>query len=345
LIEGANGGEGLLPEDLVKALIDEYKNHLDKTNPDDPRWKTNPKKGLEYPEDTNVLWYWLKLKGFIPGDYLHDFAPGYAGGIAARDVTFAELKQEFEQLKGTGCPLMVTISYKKPGIAHEMIVTSMNNDPLTVDENGKPLTVDPKHPENNQYEITFMDPNRKGSRKTRIRGDGKILMDWNQDRILDPKNMNGNHLCPDGWWNFPEKTFILPPKAILEQLDLLASWVPQGIDKNGTDGWYCALDTTNLPEGYNFVRATMVDLSGNKATAITEVFVDNIPELKGDINGDGTVDIFDAILLADVYGKQEDQEGWNPYANLNMTPDQLTGKQVIDIFDAIMLGNNYGRTA
>ena len=75
------------------------------------------------------------------------------------------------------------------------------------------------------------------------------------------------------------KIQILPPEKILKRLDLLAYWTPQGIDYDGSDGWSLALDTTQLEEGYHFIRATMVDSSGNKGTQTTEVFVDNIPPM------------------------------------------------------------------
>jgi hypothetical protein len=63
----------------------------------------------------------------------------------------------------------------------------------------------------------------------------------------------------------------------------------------------------------------------------------------GDINGDGIVDILDAITLAGIYGKMQCQTGWNPDANLNGTPDPVSGKQVIDILDAITLANNFAK--
>jgi hypothetical protein len=63
----------------------------------------------------------------------------------------------------------------------------------------------------------------------------------------------------------------------------------------------------------------------------------------GDINGDGIVDILDAITLAGVYGKQAGQAGYNADANLNTTPDTVSGKQIIDILDAITLANNFGK--
>jgi hypothetical protein len=65
--------------------------------------------------------------------------------------------------------------------------------------------------------------------------------------------------------------------------------------------------------------------------------------LTGEINGDGIVDILDAITLAGVYGLQAGQTRYNADANLNATPDPVSGKQVIDILDAITLANNFGK--
>jgi len=63
--------------------------------------------------------------------------------------------------------------------------------------------------------------------------------------------------------------------------------------------------------------------------------------LIGDINGDGIVDILDAITLAGAYGTQAGQARYNADANLNTTPDPVSNKQVIDILDAITLANNF----
>ena len=58
-----------------------------------------------------------------------------------------------------------------------------------------------------------------------------------------------------------------------------------------------------------------------------------------DINGDRTIDILDAILLADAYGSIPSTPTiWNPNADLN-------SDDIIDILDAIILANNYGLSA
>jgi hypothetical protein len=58
----------------------------------------------------------------------------------------------------------------------------------------------------------------------------------------------------------------------------------------------------------------------------------------GDVNGNGKVDIYDAIILAGAYGSTPKTANWNPNADIN-------GDQTTDIYDAIILANNYGKTA
>jgi len=59
---------------------------------------------------------------------------------------------------------------------------------------------------------------------------------------------------------------------------------------------------------------------------------------RGDINEDWTVDIYDAILLANAYNSRPESPNWNAGANNN-------GDNIVDIYDAIMLAKNCGKTA
>jgi uncharacterized protein (DUF2141 family) len=59
--------------------------------------------------------------------------------------------------------------------------------------------------------------------------------------------------------------------------------------------------------------------------------------IPGDINGEGKVDIYDAIAIASYFGLHEGQNGWNPDADLNHD-----GK--IDIFDMIIVASYFGQT-
>jgi hypothetical protein len=62
----------------------------------------------------------------------------------------------------------------------------------------------------------------------------------------------------------------------------------------------------------------------------------NLPGLVGDTNGDGAIDILDAIILSGAYGSTPDKSNWNAAADLN-------GDDVVDIYDAIILASNFGR--
>jgi len=52
--------------------------------------------------------------------------------------------------------------------------------------------------------------------------------------------------------------------------------------------------------------------------------------IPGDINGDGTVDIYDAILESIAFGSSPSSPNWNPNADIN-------GDGIVDIYDAIIL--------
>jgi hypothetical protein len=59
-------------------------------------------------------------------------------------------------------------------------------------------------------------------------------------------------------------------------------------------------------------------------------------EILGDVNGDRTVDIYDAILLANAYSSGLGSPNWNAAADIN-------GNNLVDIYDAIILAGNYGK--
>jgi len=55
----------------------------------------------------------------------------------------------------------------------------------------------------------------------------------------------------------------------------------------------------------------------------------------GDTDGDGDVDVFDAITLANAFGSSPGDPNWDPSADFD-------GNGVVDVFDAITLVNNFG---
>jgi len=70
---------------------------------------------------------------------------------------------------------------------------------------------------------------------------------------------------------------------------------------------------------------------------LDNTFTDGIIKvvIPGDINGDGIVDIFDAVLLAGAAGSTPGTLLWNPNADLN-------SDEIIDIFDAVILAGHAG---
>jgi hypothetical protein len=59
--------------------------------------------------------------------------------------------------------------------------------------------------------------------------------------------------------------------------------------------------------------------------------------IPGDTNGDRTVDIYDAIMLAGAYDSKPSDSNWKANADIN-------GDNTVDIYDAIMLSGHYGQS-
>jgi hypothetical protein len=59
--------------------------------------------------------------------------------------------------------------------------------------------------------------------------------------------------------------------------------------------------------------------------------------IPGDINGDGKVDIYDAIILASAFGSSPGMTNWNPNADIN-------GDGTVDIYDAIIMASYFGQS-
>ena len=113
-------------------------------------------------------------------------------------------------------------------------------------------------------------------------------------------------------------------------------------DGNTTSGNYTTITHTYTALGNYTVILNVTDASGFTGGVAYNVTV--YSKLIGDINGDGVVNILDAILLGDAFGShgpnydyagEPASPNWNPNADLN-------GDGVVNILDAIILADNFG---
>ena len=89
-------------------------------------------------------------------------------------------------------------------------------------------------------------------------------------------------------------------------------------------------------EGNYTINLTITDSEGlqsNKSKTITV----SPPPLPGDINGDGVVNILDAILLASAFGSKRGEPNWDPRCDINKDGS-------VNILDAIILASHFGET-
>jgi hypothetical protein len=59
--------------------------------------------------------------------------------------------------------------------------------------------------------------------------------------------------------------------------------------------------------------------------------------VRGNVNGDNAVDIFDAVILALAFGSQPGDSNWDPRAD-------ITGDELVDIFDMVIVALDFGIT-
>ena len=96
-------------------------------------------------------------------------------------------------------------------------------------------------------------------------------------------------------------------------------------------------NTTGFAYGNYTISAYVWPVPGETNTAnnnMTDGYV--LVTILGDMNGDGTVDIYDAITFANYFGLQKGDARWNPDADINR--DGIT-----DIYDAIIIAEHFGK--
>jgi parallel beta-helix repeat protein len=70
----------------------------------------------------------------------------------------------------------------------------------------------------------------------------------------------------------------------------------------------------------------------------TQVIISTRALIPGDINQDGTVDIFDCVIIALAFGSKPGDPNWNPVADIN-------NDGIVDIFDIVVVAVHFGETS
>jgi len=98
-------------------------------------------------------------------------------------------------------------------------------------------------------------------------------------------------------------------------------------------------DTTGLEPGYNFTIWAEASTVPYEINIENNVFYDGWVKIKilGDIDGDGKVGLYDAVILLVAYGSREGSPKYNPEADL--APEW----GIINLYDAVTLLSRYGQ--
>lgn len=169
-------------------------------------------------------------------------------------------------------------------------------------------------------------------------GEG-IWIDWSSGNCVIGNNLTNNGKRGIFVW-YSNKTLVYHNRIFDN------SW-EQGFS-NSINTW-----DNGYPSGGNFwgnyngtdssrgiyQNETGSDGIGDTPYLIAENNLDKYPLMifRGDINGDYSIDIYDAILLANAFGSDSGSPRWNKRADIN-------NDGAVDIYDALILAVNFGRT-
>ena len=97
-------------------------------------------------------------------------------------------------------------------------------------------------------------------------------------------------------------------------------------------------NTTGFAKG-NYTITASVDIIPDETDTTDNTYTDGwvIITIPGDVNGDNTVNILDAIILAGTFGSSINKPDYNPNADIN-----CDGR--VNILDAIILAQHFGQT-
>jgi parallel beta-helix repeat protein len=95
-----------------------------------------------------------------------------------------------------------------------------------------------------------------------------------------------------------------------------------------------SLNTTTMEKGNNTVSARLDTVTGETETSDNTLNSCLLVTIPGDVNGDRTVDIFDAITLAAAFNSQPTSPNWNINVDIN-------SDNIVDLYDAIILANHF----
>jgi hypothetical protein len=93
-------------------------------------------------------------------------------------------------------------------------------------------------------------------------------------------------------------------------------------------------NTTDVSNGNYVVTVGVGLVPGETDFADNTMTVNVVVSFPGDISGDGSVDIYDAIILASAFNSVSGGSNWNANSDIN-------NDDVVDVYDAIIVAANF----
>jgi len=108
-------------------------------------------------------------------------------------------------------------------------------------------------------------------------------------------------------------------------------------DGNQTSTTTATITHVYTAEGNYTVSLVVIDKNGLSDSTSKVVPVSLTSGLIGDVNGDGTVDIFDLVIVSAAFGSNPGEPSWDARADIN-------GDGTVDIFDLVIVSSHFGES-
>jgi len=131
------------------------------------------------------------------------------------------------------------------------------------------------------------------------------------------------------------ETFTVTVYANSTELNFTSVTVASGDTTTLTFSW----NTTNVALG-SYTMSAQASTVPDEIDTADNTLIDGTVKVKfllGDVNGDGKVSLFDAMVVRGVFGSEPGDPNWISEADLNRD-------NIIDIYDALIIRSQYGKT-
>ena len=120
-------------------------------------------------------------------------------------------------------------------------------------------------------------------------------------------------------------------------VETLTNWNPANASQYLSFSWHCQDEKLEAGKTAEVTQTLLVSPSTQGISTFSfDINLEGRQYLQGDVNGDGIVNLFDAVIVLSAYGTTPRSPEWNSDADVN-------GDGKVDLFDFVIVAREYGK--